>query len=272
VNGQSHHVRAAGGRPSLRALAGAAVPLGLAGCSASSSSTTAAADLNRALEDYRAGHYEQALQQAAAAQAAAAGARRGEAAYVGGLAAYRLGQLDEASDRLGAAARSTAPATAGRARAALGLVLMDQGRPQDAAASFATATQVLSGDNAQQAARYAAKAYRRAGDEVAAEQWQRVAEGRRRPDAALAASSGGGFTLQAGAFRERPRAERAALEAAALAEGHGLAPVRIVPRADERGEVLYVVQVGRFDSRAAAAHARSRIGRLQYIVAAMAPG
>jgi hypothetical protein len=273
VNGQSHHARPAGGRPCLRALACLVAPLALAGCSASSSSTTAAADLNRALEDYESGHYERTQRLAATVQERASGVRRGEAAYLAGLAAYRLGDLDEAEDRLGAATRSTSPETAGKARGALGLVLLDQDRPQEAAASFAAASQVLSGGNSRQAARQAAKAYRRAGDESAADAWERVAQGRRSAQAAIVATGGaGGFTLQAGAFRERPRAERAALDAAAVAEGHGLAPVRIVPRADEWGEVLYIVQVGRFDSRAAAASARRRLGRLQYIVATVAPG
>jgi tetratricopeptide (TPR) repeat protein len=245
----------------------------MAGCSATSSSTTASADLNRALLDYEAGHYATALQQAAAVQDRSLGVRNGEAAYLGGLAAYRLGDLDDARDRLDTAARATSPAIAGKARAVLGLVLMDQGQPQEAATNFATAAQVLSGENSRQAARHAAKAYRRAGDDTAAEAWQRVAEGRRAPQAAIvAAGRSAGFTLQAGAFRERPRAERAALEAAAVVEGHGLAPVRIVPRQDEWGDVLYVVQVGRFDSRAAAANARQRIGRLQYIVATVTPG
>jgi hypothetical protein len=36
--------------------------------------------------------------------------------------------------------------------------------------------------------------------------------------------------------------------------------------------MLYLVQVGRFESRTAAMSARQRLGRLQYIVAALPPG
>jgi hypothetical protein len=254
------------GAPRRWARAWLAMPLVAAGCATSSSSTTATADLNRALEEYPAGRYDLALATAAAVQDRASGDRARDAAYVRGLAAYRLGDLDEAGQRLRAAAGSPSPSTAGRAEAVLGLVRWGQDRPQEAAAHFAAASRALTGDDARQAARHAARAYRRAGDEAAAEAWLRIAEGRaRRPDAAA------GFTLQAGAFRERPRAENAAADAAVLAEAHGLSPVRIVPRRADRNGVLYVVQLGRFESRTAAASARQRLGRLHYIVAALGP-
>ncbi|MHC4080640.1 MAG: SPOR domain-containing protein [Planctomycetota bacterium] len=272
MNGQSHHVRPAAGSPLFRALRWSAVPLVMAGCAASPSSTTAEADLNRALEDYRAGRYATAFQEAAAVQDTTSGEEHRDAAYVGGLAAYRLGDLAEAQGRLRLAADSETPRTAGNARAVLGLVLVDQGRPEEAAGHFAAASRVLDGDNARQAALHAAKAYERTGDEAAAEAWLRVAEGRAKWAITGSAPAGGAFTLQAGAYRQRPSAERAAVEAAAIAEVHGLSPVQIVPRRDERGDVLYVVQVGRFESRTAAVSARQRVGRLQYIVAALPPG
>jgi tetratricopeptide (TPR) repeat protein len=244
----------------------------MAGCAAPSTSTTAKADLNRALQDYHAGRYATALQEAAAVQESTAGVEQCDAAYVGGLAAYRLGDLAEAGARLTVAIDSASPPTAGRARAVMGLVLVDQGRPDEAAGHFAAASRVLDGDNARQAAFNAARAYDRTGDEAAAEAWLRVADGRSRWAITGSAPAAGNFTLQAGAFRRRPSAEEAAVEAAALAEDHGLSPVRIVPRHDERGEVLFLVQVGRFESRTAAMNARRRLGRLQYIVAALPPG
>ncbi|MHC4210461.1 MAG: SPOR domain-containing protein [Planctomycetota bacterium] len=272
MNGQSHHPRPEARPRWPRALAWPAVPLVMAGCAASPSSTSAKADLSRALEDYHAGRYAMALQQAAAVQEGTAGDGSGDAAYLGGLAAYRLGDLTEARSRLVVATASASPTTAGKARATLGLVMAEQDRPQEAAAEFAAAARALAGNDAQQAALHAAKAYRRAGDEAAAETWLRIAQGRGRRPGAASAGAAGRFTLQAGAYRQRPRAEQAAVEAAAIAEGHGFSPVRIVPRRDERGDVLYVVQVGRFESRTAAVSARQRLGRLQYIVAAVPPG
>jgi hypothetical protein len=269
VDGQPTQKRPAAGTPLLRLLLWSAVPVLLAGCASPSSSTSAAADLSRALDDYHAKHYAQALERAAAVQRDASGELRCEAAYVGGLSAYRLGDLDEAGAHLDVAAGSASRPTAGRARAVLGLVLLDRDRPAEAAAHFAAAARDLEADNARQAALRAADAFRRAGDEAAAAAWTRIAEGRGRPPDP---GAGGAFTLQAGAFRQRPHAEKAALEAARVAEGHGLSPVRIVPRRDDRGSVLYVVQLGRFDSRTEAMSARRQLGRLQYIVAALPPG
>jgi tetratricopeptide (TPR) repeat protein len=244
----------------------------MAGCAAPSSSTSAPADLNRALEDYHAGRYTEALQEAAAVQDGTSGVRSRDAAYVGGLAAYRLGDLIEARARLNVATASASPLTAGKARAVLGLVYLELEQPQEAATHLAAASRTLDGDDARQAARHAAIAYRRAGDEVAAAEWLRAGEGRGRMPSADLMGTGGVFTLQAGAYRQRPRAEQAALEAAELAETHGFLPVRIVPRNDERSGMLYVVQMGRFDTRTAAVSARQRLGRLQYIVAALPPG
>jgi len=244
----------------------------MAGCAAPSTSTTAPADLNRALADYHAGRYATALQEAMAVQESTSGDEQCEAAYVGGLSAYRLGDLTEAGARLSAAIDSESSQTAGKAKAVLGLVLVDQGRPDEAAGHFAAASRVLEGDNARQAALHAARAYERTGDEAAAEAWHRVADGRSRWAITGSAPAAGSFTLQAGAYRRRPSAEQAAVEAAALAEDHGLSPVRIVPRRDDRGDMLYLVQVGRFESRTAAMNARKRLGRLQYIVAALPPG
>jgi hypothetical protein len=248
------------------------VPVLLAGCAAPSTSTTAPADLNRALADYHAGRYATALQEAVAVQESTSGDEQGDAAYVGGLAAYRLGDLSEAGARLSVAVDSKSPQTAGKARAVLGLVRVDQGRSDEAAGHFAAASRALEGDNARMAAFSAAKAYERTGDEAAAEAWHRVADGRSRWAITGTAPAAGNFTLQAGAYRRRPSAELAAVEAATLAEDHGLSPVRIVSRRDDRGDVLYLVQVGRFESRTAAMSARQRLGRLQYIVAAMPPG
>jgi tetratricopeptide (TPR) repeat protein len=198
----------------------------LAGCAAPPSSTSAPADLNRALEDYHAGRYAAALEEAAAVQNGTAGVRSREAAYVGGLAAYRLGDLLEARDRLNVATASASPTTAGKARAVLGLVYLELDQPREAATHLAAAARSLQDDEARRAARHAAEAYERAGDELAADEWTRVAEGRGRMPTAGLPGSGGVFTLQAGAYRQRPRAEQAALEAAELAETHGLLPVR----------------------------------------------
>ena len=233
----------------------------LAGCASSPSSTPGASDLNRALDDYRAGRYDASAEAALRMQADAQ--LGGDAAYLAGLCAYEVGDLEGARDRLRVAADAPGPVTAARARAALGLVLLELERPGEAADHLARAATGLTGEDARQAALHAADAYRLAGDLDAAASWLRSAGDRAR------SGSQTGFTLQAGAYRQRPRAERAALEAAELAEGHGLAPVRVVSHTDGRGETLYLVHVGRFGSRIEAVDARRRLGRLHFVVTAV---
>ncbi|MHC4414458.1 MAG: tetratricopeptide repeat protein [Planctomycetota bacterium] len=250
-------------RRGLRPLVRAAWLGLLAGCA----SAPRAGDLERAVGDYRAARYEQAQQQAAEIEQATSGVLRDQATYLAGLCAYRMDDHDEARRRLAGVARSEDPVTAGNARAVLGLLLLEQQRYPEAAARLAEAYSALAGEDARHAAYHAARAYRAAGDEASAARWLEIARGGRRRLAVP--ERAGAFTLQVGAFRQRRYAERAASDAAGVAERHGLTPVQIVPEGDERGRTLYLVQFGRFDSRAAAAAARSRLGELQFIVAAV---
>jgi hypothetical protein len=80
-----------------------------------------------------------------------------------------------------------------------------------------------------------------------------------------------GFTLQVGAFTDKQRARKAAEEANDLAQQQSLGRVRVIPRKDARGQTLYMVQVGWWITRNEAAAARSKVGRLEYIVAPAAP-
>ena len=181
--------------------------------------------------------------------------------------AYQLGDNEEARRRLTVAVTELEGEDAAKARAALGLVELSQHRPEAAGDAFAVAWPLLRGDDARQAARFAAAAYDQTGDNQAAADWDRIA---REHD--HRAPGPGSFTIQVGAFRQRDRAERAAVDAAEVAEDMGFAPVRIVTRNDRRGNVLYVVQIGSFGTRTEAAGARRRVGNLQYIVAAQQPG
>ncbi len=251
----------------LRYLMGV-VPLAALGCV----STTSAPDpdgLSRALKNYDAGWYAQARQEAAEVRHEGDIGTRSRALYLEGLCAYQLGDHDAARPLLAEAARGSGPEAA-RASATLGLVYRAQNRPDDAGDAFAAAARGLSGVDASKAVYYAARCYAEAGDEAAAALWTRILQ-QPRP-AGSSGAAPGTFTIQVGAFRERSHAERAAVEAAEVAESHGLAPVRIVPRRDTRGDVLFVVQLGSFRSRSAAMGARRRLGNLQYIVATQTPG
>ncbi len=192
----------------------------------------------------------------------------GRADYLAGLSAYDMGDNEQARLRLTAAVTDLRGEDAAKARATLGLVELAQDRPAQAAEAFAVAWPALHGLDAHQAARFAAAAHRQLGDDDAAAVWDRRArthEDRRQ-------QRRGSFTIQVGAFRERDRAERAAVDAAEVAQETGFGPVRIVTRNDRRGTALYVVQLGSFGTRTEAASARARVGNLQYIVAAQQPG
>lgn len=244
---------------------GAIVSHGLTGCAATQGGSAA---LDRALGDYHAQRFSQAGEQADRVSAGRGGIVRGRAEYLAGLSAYKLGDHDEARRHLTAAVAILHGEEAARARAALGLVELARDRPAAAAEHFAAAWPGLTGEDARQAAVFAILAYDQAGDEAAAAEWTRSRHGRR----SLSPPPGRGFTIQVGAFRERLRAERAAVDAAELTHTMGLTPVRIVTRTDRRGDVLYVVQLGSFETRTEASDVRHRVGRLQYIVAARTPG
>jgi cell division protein FtsN len=83
----------------------------------------------------------------------------------------------------------------------------------------------------------------------------------------IAGPLGKGFALQVGAFKDRQHAQQAATDAQKISQDNGLGGVRIVAAGDSFGQTLHLVQLGHFESRAAAAAARQRIGKLQYIVA-----
>jgi tetratricopeptide (TPR) repeat protein len=227
-------------------------------------STPTAGGLERALRDYDAGRYALASSRASDAMRAADGRTRVEAAYVAGLADLRLGRLDDAERRLLVATSAT---DRSRATATLGLVRMQQNRPADAAELFTSAASGLHGDDARQAAKWAAAAFEQAGDHYTALTWVSLADTGIDDDRPTA-GPGRGFVLQVGAFADRERAERAARDAAIDAERGGLGTVRIVGHTDARGRRLHLVQMGSFASRRGAALARDRIGRLDYIVTA----
>jgi hypothetical protein len=229
--------------------------LALAGCS-STGKTQGAAELTLAVDDYNAQRYDAARQRAERLRHSG-GRVAAQAAYVQGISAYRLGADDEAARALTEAAGKSRGQDAGRARAALGLVAIRQGRTTLAVESFRAASNDLTGEDARLATAWAIHAGSgTSGVPVPA-------------GSTVPAGADGSFTIQVGAFHGRPRAESAAQAAQELGERHGVAPVRIVQRHDHRGEPLFIVQLGCFASRLEAADARSRVGNLQYIVAAL---
>src|SRR5688572_13245501 len=252
--------------PEISKILGLLVAAGLSACS----SGPRAAQLQQAVNDFNTQQYAQA--HSAASELAERGrpGQREAASYVAGLSAYQLGDLEGAQRHLMNASGSSDPRVAACAKAMLGQLRLDQQRPVEAAALLRQAAEALVGEDARKAAYYAGIAFRLAGDKASAATWLGIAENQSSfnisagspllasPQAGASAASvraasmpleAPGFTLQVGAFKEKRRAQRAANEVQKLAERDGLGDVRIVPRRDDRGRSIYMVQFGTFPTR-----------------------
>lgn len=270
-------------------IGGVILAAALSGCE----SGPKAGGLNQAVTAYNQQRFTEARDLAAKESTVSTGDARCAAAYVAGLSSYQLGNKSEAEQQFEIARGSSDPETAAKAAAMLGQVRLDQGRPREAASLLTAATTNLPPDDAKRACYNAGVAYRNAGDEAKAKEWFARSRGESptmsaaaNPPAAASASKpvtapgngasaapaakAGGFAIQVGAFADRSRAEQAASEATPLARNSGLGDATIVQRKDDRGKRVYVVQIGAFPTRDAAAAARAKLGKLQYIVVAAA--
>jgi tetratricopeptide (TPR) repeat protein len=245
----------------------------ISGCAANSKLA-----LEQAVMDFNAQRYGEAHQKAKAISERSSAPNRHDAAYIAGMSAYQLGQITEAEKQLQTAMSSPNVDTQARSQAVLGQIRLDQRRWRDAAVLLTQASESLTGEDRLKAAANASLAYQQLGDLDAARNWRSRAYGQSpslvspeapiiRPSTTASGAAASGFTLQVGAFQEKKRAENAAREALRLAQREGWGQVRIVPKRDERGKPTYLVQIGTFPTREAAAAARARIGRLDYIVA-----
>ncbi|HWB20531.1 MAG TPA: SPOR domain-containing protein [Phycisphaerales bacterium] len=260
------------GRMMLMAMAFAAL---LGGCGDKTNSESL---MKGAISDYNAQKYVESQRGAEMAMMHAQSPAKEEAAYLAGMSAYKRGLTSLAEEYFTTAEGSRDVQVAGKAEGMLGIIRMDQGRATEAAALFAESSAMLSGDDSRQAAARAAEAYQRSGDSMNAAKWRDKAGISGTNEGMVVMGSGTAsngsasvqalFTLQAGAFAERNRAEKAADECRQVSQRFGLGEVRIVPSHDSRGKAMYLVQFGVFQTRTEAASVRSKIGKLEYIVAA----
>jgi hypothetical protein len=232
------------------------LPFG-AGCA----STPSGGTVDGAVTVYGEARYEDALTLATEAMRTPNATDRADAAYIAGLAAYRMGDTDEAERRLLKAVDAPDATTAAKARAMLALVRLDQHRPREAAELFQKAVTDLPPEDAVHARRYGGAAAREAGltdsfsttlaDDAVFDEME---------------VSDGSFTLQVGAFRERKRARSAAAAAEPRTVAAGIGRPRVLSRADAARRTMFVVQVGRFETRGAAAGMRAHLGLPHAIV------
>lgn len=240
-----------------------------AGCESTGSKQA----LNRAVADYNSQHYFLAQRRSAEVAKKANGTLRDQAAYLAGLSAYQLGDFVEAELQLTKAARSTDRVTAGRAKAVMGLLRVDQDRPGDAAGLLNEASISMRGEDSHQAAFQAALAHDKAGGRIpdyVADQIYRHRATQNGTRSSQTMVDRKAFSLQVGAFHELKRAQTAAKKIAGVARANDLGRVRIVKKRDDRGRMLFIVQLGRFNTRFDAKNIHKQIGRKDLIVAPLA--
>lgn len=219
---------------------------------------------------FSAGRYGDAYVEASeAAEQAAPGRKRDEAALIAGLSADRLNQETNAERWLEPLTRSNERDIAGRAGAALGLREQARGRHSRAAELFSEAADRLTGDEAARAEFHAGQSCAALGKpELARMKYAAAAahatdptfRGRvQREMNALPVGAGAdrasAFSVQLGAFSRLENAEECVRRHSAAAGREGLGLPWIDQRADD-GRTLYVVRVGRFPARDQASAAK----------------
>ena len=223
------------------------------------------ATLNDVYQQYQRGQYQRAFDQAKTLLRAAGSPdrqnpERDRAAYMAGLAAYRLDRFATAKRYLDLAQASNDSRIAGDALATLGLLHSTQRSYDAAAQALLEAAKRLEGEQRAQSYYYAAIAYQKLGRWPAARLYlarsknqSRDPDWRRKIEQANATFA---WTIQTGAFRERPGAAR---EADRVNRITGRA-ARLVRAIDQDGSVWYLVQFGEFDSYAEALGQRDQLG------------
>jgi len=240
---------------------------------------------------YNQGRYEEAYQQAVAAEEAARESGRAgknprvaSAAYLAGLSAYRLDRLDDAERQLDIAIEAGEGEAAGRAYAQRGAVFLRQGRMMAAAVDYDQAASLLSGEDAAKAREQSAAARRAAGSSssgstvVLGSSSGLSVSASPSPTAPRAASAAtlpplpgirSAWTLQVACFRDRSAAERQAKALEGTARAQGLAAPKLLSEENPTLGPVYCVVIGEFATREGAEKAREGLGRKDYFVRTM---
>ncbi len=251
-----------GTRRHAQAIAGGliiAVCVGLAGCSEASKTTQA-----QVMRHYEAGLYRQAYEGAQRIARASSGRDRRVAQYLAGLSAYRLGRTSEALSLLKPVADRGETDVAGPAAATVGILYTDRLDYAQALRYMRKAEARLHGEDRARVLYQTALVEQRQGQWSSAQRHLSLALSMSR-DAALRKVirqrlGSEAFTLQFGAYSRHELAHRHAGRIRRSIDRARIGAVSVVPSVTERGERLYLVQAGRFDSQPAAAAARRRTG------------
>ncbi len=243
--------------------------------------------LGRSLTAYEGGQYQESLTLAQEASSSARTTRDSlESAYLAGMSSFRLGKHADAVKWLEEPARSDDRWMSGQANVTMGSSLLQLGRKGEAARAFAKAADRLDGDEAKKAHLAAANAFRELGDRSASDEQFRLANvtppappaaeqatahpaGKPATPAQAntgSASAAGPFVLQAGAFKDRAKADRRAEELRAKSKQAGMGEPRVVSKRGADGGTVFVVQLGSFGDRRSADAALGRLGMSGVVV------
>ena len=240
--------------------------------------TTPKSSLSGAQNAYRAASYSESLRMAKDCVLHSTGIARDEASYLEGLSLLRQAQPQASLAPLRAASNSVDQQLAANASISLGSACIALEEFGDAGRAYATAADLLDGEESNRAHATAARCFARAGLSVESAREHADAGAPERESAVVpptvVAGNGFGevpltvvpptpirlpFALQAGAFRDRSKAESIARGLSSNAKRLGLAAPEVVQRVAKDGSVLFAVQVGEFLSRADAIVARTKL-------------
>ncbi|MBT4530551.1 MAG: SPOR domain-containing protein [Phycisphaerae bacterium] len=158
----------------------------------------------------------------------------GEAQYMMGLCEFKRKRLDSAETWFIKASQSTNEEVQGKATAMLGIISEHEGDFETASLAFANAAKKLTGLD------------------------KKEANARAIGSSTIPSTTTSFFTLQFGAYRDKSNATSAIASLAPNLKNVGISPVWISEDTDRSGRVLYLVQGGKFSTRASASIRKKR--------------
>ncbi len=213
---------------------------------------------------FQRGDYTRALTTSQRAAATAGGHDRDLSHYMAGISAYRLGNMATAERYLRVAAKSSDDSLSADAQSTLGLIYSQMGRYAEAANAFLRGADHQSGEDRAQAYFYGGIAQQKIGrwpqartSLLLARKTTRDPALLSRVDQQLAVT---GYTIQLGAFSSRANADKLAGKHALRASSAKAGSVFVTPSTRSNGQVMHLVQVGRYATFGAASAGRSKLG------------
>lgn len=189
---------------------------------------------------------------------------REEATLMAGMAAYKLKNMAAARRYLEKAGHSEQPDISGDAHATIGLMHIEAGRYNSAHQSLVKAGRLLNGNDRARAFFFAGVTLQKLG------RWSEARRDLTRAEAAATERTlrrriarekeNTAWALQTGAFASRQRAKHEQAKITQRIIGLELGPAVVILAVNDKGQTIYLVQIGRFNTYALAVAARGQLG------------